>query len=116
MGERIAVRFVRKAGKHLGPELWEEPEEKSVVIYSHWGGDDYALRNRAQRWVKHLPTQGSGINDPSSRREPSALIVEFVQTEGREFVDRLLPDMKSGKGLDWGLWEIDVITGEARKK
>src|SRR4030042_1078164 len=113
MGERIAVVLVRPSGRYGLP--WEYPKEKSVVMYSQWGGDEHGLRNAVQRWLKELPQPPKNGGGPIDRREPDALIPAFLQSRAGSMVDRIFPAYGKVPFLDWGFWEIDTITGKAKK-
>lgn len=79
MGARISIQF-------------ENNKEKSVVLYSHWGGETF-LQN-AKKYVKNLilainanKTQKSST--PYTRLEPNTIMVDFIRyiTKDLEKVD-----------------------------
>ena len=78
MGARISVQF-------------EQGKEKSVVLFSHWGGEEF-LRG-AKLYVKELKLKQSkkdkGMSTPLTRFEPQTVMVDFVRdiTKNMEEVD-----------------------------
>ena len=72
MGDRISIQFVNGS-------------EKSVVLFSHWGG--IGFRDSAIRYVETLP-KGSQTT-PLDRREPETVMVDFIRfiTKNEEKVD-----------------------------
>lgn len=111
MGERCFVRLVNG-------------DEVSPWLYWHWGGDDYAPRAAAVAYVKSLgPWDGPWVKDglpgrmstPESRREPTCLVLDFLRRLGDFQPSRLYADRSvHACAQDWGAWDVDVKTGEAR--
>ena len=95
MGERIAISFVNGG-------------EKSVVLWSHFG-DKKFLWN-AQRWVRNLEKKSD--DDPITRREPCAVVAEFMRSSYGKEVDAIVPTFDDAWMPDHGFWEIDLYTGQ----
>ena len=92
-----------------------EPEERGVVMYSHNGGIDYGFLRQVQAWLKKLPPLDEKFSDPTTRREPSALVPQFIADPQTWGVDRLTDSTTQYGWLDWGFWEVDVFTGKATR-
>ncbi len=112
MGERIAIKLVRKAGNY-GAIGFAYPQEESVVMYSHWDGDGLAFLHCIQRYLRGLPPIPENGTGPIDRREPSSLVVDFLRGDGGSMVDRLQDSTQMYKWLDHGFWAVDVFTGKA---
>lgn len=70
MGDRISIQF-------------QNGEEKSVVLFSHWGGQDFL--KRAKQYVKGLKEWHGKLAEvdkqysPLSRFEPRVVMVDFIR-------------------------------------
>lgn len=65
MGARISVQF-------------ENQGEKSVVLFSHWGGEEFA--KEAKKYVKNLKKErGDAQMMPLDRLEPNTVMVDFIR-------------------------------------
>jgi len=105
MGERIAVVLVNPS----------EHDGKSVVMYSHNGGVNHGFIDVVRAWLKSLPPCPKNCSGPIDRREVSALIPAFLQSPYGCMVDRVFAKYERVPWLDWGFWEINVITLEAEE-
>lgn len=65
MGARISVQF-------------ENGKDKSVVLFSHWGGEEFA--KEAKKYVKDLKKErGDAMTMPIDRLEPNTVMVDFIR-------------------------------------
>ena len=64
MGDRISIQFKN------GPD-------KSVVLFSHWGGKDFL--KEARKYVKELKAERIGECNPLDRMEPGTVMVDFIR-------------------------------------
>jgi hypothetical protein len=83
MGVRISIQF-------------QKGEEKSVVLFSHWGGteflntaEDYALD--LKKWAEKYER-----TDPLGRKEPRTVMVDFIR-HITTAMDRVTHDLYLGK-------------------
>jgi len=75
MGNRVSIQFVNGA-------------DKSVVLFSHWGGIE--LVHRAADYAKQLAREKRGKDQhPLDRLEPQTVMVDFVRyiTQGMTEVE-----------------------------
>ena len=96
MGARISIQFEKK-------------DEKSVVLFSHWGGEEF--KKGAEDFVEELKqeiaTTKNAVSYPLTRLEPQTVMVEFVRyiTRGMERVESDLylgVDSDDGDNSDYG--------------
>ena len=74
MGDRVSIQL-------------QQDQEKSVVLFSHWGGMPFV--KWAKREVPRIILQAEGlINGPVSRGEPNSVMVELAYRARR----RIKPD------------------------
>jgi hypothetical protein len=65
MGDRVSIQFVNG-------------REKSVVLFSHWGGMRFVTT--AEQYARRLETQTKGEHCfPLERFEPSTVMVDFIR-------------------------------------
>ena len=66
MGDRISIQF-------------KNGNEKSVALFSHWGGSEFA--ETAREYVQELKaeTKNNNIINPLDRLEPSTVMVDFIR-------------------------------------
>ena len=65
MGNRISIQF-------------QNENEKSVVLFSHWGGTDFA--DDAKNYVAELVEEvGDKEMNPLDRLEPGIVMVDFIR-------------------------------------
>ena len=102
MGNRISIQF-------------QHGSDKSVVLFSHWQGED--LLENAKDYVKALKdeinTSGKGISNPIDRLEPATVIVDFIRhiTKGEERIKSdlyLAKDESEGDNSDNGHHIIEL--------
>jgi len=96
MGARISVAF-------------KKGEEKSVTLFSHWGGEEFA--SEADRYVTELKSERKGVLNPLDRLEPNTVMVDFIRhiTKGQDRVESNLylgKDENDGDNSDYGHVEI----------
>lgn len=99
MGDRVSICFVNG-------------DEKSVVLFSHWGGMEFV--EGAKAYAKRLRKEcGDKRFEPLDRREPDTVMVDFIRELTRG-MDRVRSDIYLGKtehdgdNSDNGHYEIDV--------
>lgn len=64
MGDRVSLQFVNGS-------------EKSVVLFNHWGGKEFAT-DTVKHFLEWLGYHDSSPTDPISRREPQTIMRVFV--------------------------------------
>ena len=74
MGDRISIQF-------------ENGGDKSVVLFSHWGGKEFL--KEARKYVKELKAERKGRSTPLDRLEPETVMVDFIRhiTKDEERID-----------------------------
>lgn len=77
MGERVSIQFQKL--EQYGNQ--DPVQEKSVVLFHHWGGDDFP--QETLEWVRDFREKGkeqavSRVSDPITRMEPQTLMVQFI--------------------------------------
>ncbi|MFO7897772.1 MAG: hypothetical protein R6V58_01790 [Planctomycetota bacterium] len=114
MGARASVSF--QNGK-----IW--PPEKSIVIFSHWGGVEF--HQEAKDYLKNLKQD---IKDgkvspiyPLGRLEPNTVAIDFIRhiTKGLERVESDLylgKDESDGDNSDYGHLSLELEDGEDQSK
>ena len=99
MGDRVSIQFVNGA-------------EKSVVLFSHWGGMEFVERTR--NYVKDLVATSKleGSMMPLYRLEPDTVMVDFISaiTEGKRVESDLYlgATEHDGDNSDNGHYAIDL--------
>jgi len=101
MGARVSVSFKRGANE-------------SVVLFSHWGGDDFA--KEADNYItklKQRERKNTGISDPLTRLEPETVMVDFIRhlTDGMGSVRSdlyLCKNREDGDNSDYGHFTISL--------
>lgn len=91
MGDRVSIRFVNPKAPEWG--------RQSVVLFSHWGGIEFA--EDAQKWADALADERSGSMLPLDRIEPDTVIVEYIHELTKNEKGRV------GSGLYLGATEND---------
>ena len=71
MGDRVSVQF-------------QTEEEKSVVLFNHWGGHEFA--EATLTYAQLLMKSRNGEMQPLDRFEPNTVMVDFIRevTKGEE--------------------------------
>jgi len=64
MGARISVQFSNNG-------------DKSVVLFSHWGGEQFV--KIAKQYIKDLKAERVGSFNPLDRFEPNTVMVDFIR-------------------------------------
>lgn len=108
MGDRVSIQFVNEG-------------EKSVVLFSHWGGMLFV--REAVKYAKELAREVKGNKGfaPLDRLEPRTVMVDFVRHITKE-VERVTEDYyfgineNDGDNSDNGHYIIDLKEGVARDK
>lgn len=72
MGARISIQFENKGGVLGG-------DSKSVVLFSHWGGEEFLAQ--AKKYIRELKaeTPKDAISRPLDRLEPETVMVDFIR-------------------------------------
>lgn len=89
MGARISIQFKNKNA------FGGEREDKSVVLFSHWGGEEFA--KKAKSYVKKLKSEvekNDGVR-PLDRLEPNTVMIDFIR-EITKGMDRVESDLYLG--------------------
>ena len=99
MGDRISIQF-------------ENDGNKSVVLFSHWGGKDFL--NEAIEYIKKLKKERKGTVEPLDRFEPQTVMVDFIRhlTKNEERITSNYYfgfDEDDGDNSDNGHFCIDLI-------
>lgn len=84
MGDRVSIQF-------------EHDGEKSVVLFSHWGGMEFV--ETAQMYVKELREERKGTSvNPLDRLEPRTVMVDYIRhlMRGRSVDERIESDLYLG--------------------
>ena len=108
MGDRVSIQF-------------QNGTDKSVVLFSHWGGmDEVAL---AKSYVRRLKDQFKGSQVlPLERLEPDIVMVDYIAVNVSKHKTStghvmsgyyLAVNSNEGDNYDNGHWIIDLLTGEA---
>jgi len=100
MGARISIQF-------------EKENEKSVVLFSHWGGEEFA--EQAEQYAEDLKNEVSKNNglNPLDRLEPNTVMVDFIRSITKE-MPRVEGDLylginkNDGDNSDYGHKIIDL--------
>ena len=98
MGARISVAF-------------KKGDKKSVALFSHWGGEEFA--DTAREYVSELKAERKGQMMPIDRLEPETVMVDFVRylTKDLERVEGNLylgKDASDGDNGDYGHHDIEL--------
>lgn len=85
MGNRVSIQF-------------ENKDEKSVVLFSHWGGED--LRDDAEEYVNKLKNKilksKTLSSFPLGRLQPQTVMVDFVANNLPNKEDPIMGDYYFG--------------------
>lgn len=102
MGDRASIQFKDEYGR------------VSAVLNDHWGGMGFV--ERAQDWLRRYDGDGKysmpvpkGVSTPQSRKEASALMVEFIQASIGG--DRVVPTMNDVDNSDNGHFILSTKDG-----
>lgn len=96
-------------------------KEKSVVLFHHWGGEEFATK-RAKDFLKTLPQGRFGI--PVDRREPQTIMRTFVAWLAQNYPENYGKDTYSmyfgfdendGDNSDNGHWVVDLVTNKIER-
>lgn len=104
MGDRVSIQFVNG-------------DEKSVVLFSHWGGMDFV--EEAKVYINILQNEKHNFKgNPLGRLEPNTVMVDFIRhlvsnidnlTSGRVMSDLYLgATEEDGDNSDNGHFEIQL--------
>jgi len=99
MGNRISLQF-------------QKDNEKSVVLFSHWGGMEF--RDEARDYLRELKGEVKGKQcEPLERLEPNTVMVDFIRhltkNMGRVESDLYLAkDENEGDNSDNGHFILDL--------
>ena len=113
MGDRVSIQFAKKVENFFDKD--NPREEKSVVLFSHWGGMTFV--QYALEYAKNLSKEieeATGLKGkPLGRMEPNTVMVDFIRdaTEDKERVESnlyLACDQDEGDNSDNGHWIIDL--------
>jgi hypothetical protein len=88
MGARISIQF-------------EKDNEKSVVLFSHWGGEEFGTD--AEQYAEQLKAEiadNNGVN-PIDRLEPNTVMVDFIRSLTKD-MPRVEGDLYLGVDEDDG--------------
>jgi hypothetical protein len=108
MGDRVSIQF-------------QNGEQKSVVLFSHWGGmEEVSL---AKSYVRRLREQFRGSHVwPLERLEPETVMVDYIVCNVAKHAVQnghvmsgyyLAATEAEGDNSDNGHWIIDLLTAEA---
>jgi len=100
MGARTSIQF-------------QKGDEKSVVLFSHWGGDEFG--EEAEEYAEKLKREVAGNNgvEPLDRLEPDTVMIDFVRSITCK-MDRVKSDLylsadeSGGDNSDYGHKIIDL--------
>lgn len=102
MGNRISIQF-------------QNGEDKSPVLFSHWGGD--TLLDDVGNYLKELDTEleqkDKHVSEPIDRHEPRTIIIDFIRwlTKDMKRVSSDLYmgfDQNDGDNSDNGHYIVDL--------
>lgn len=99
MGARISIQF-------------KNGEDKSPVLFSHWGGEEFAYE--AKKYVKNLKKEvADRVTNPLDRLETGTVMVDFIRhiTKGQTRVESdlyLESDEWKGDNSDYGHHVINL--------
>lgn len=98
MGARISIAF-------------KKGDQKSVALFSHWGGTEFA--DGAREYVKELKEERKGQTMPLDRFEPDTVMVDFIRHATKD-LKRVESDLYLGKdendgdNSDYGHADIEL--------
>lgn len=114
MGDRASVSFSNSQKDFKGNPIPNADRERSVVLFSHWGGMDFV--NEAYRYARELKARVKGKHfNPLDRLEPGTVMVDFIRhiTEGEEVIESNLylgATEEDGDNSDNGHHDIQLDT------